>query len=83
MQKVLATLSEKYYNNRMNESIISIIRRGKTPQRGFDFTITRRVGKYNVDFLVVATHPTDASVRYEFTTKTQYSATKKLNDFFL
>ena len=61
----------------------SIVRRGKTPQRGFDFTITRRVGKYNVDFLVVATHPTDTDIRYEFTTKTKYSATKKLNDFFL
>jgi len=83
MQKVLAILSKKHYNNRMNESITSIIRSGKTPQRGFDFTITRRVGKYNVDFLVVATHPTDTDIRYEFVTKTQYSATKKLNDFFL
>jgi hypothetical protein len=63
--------------------INTLIKKGTTQNRKFNFEITKRVGKYNVDFLVVAVHPTDSDIRYEFVSKTQYAATKKLNGLFL
>lgn len=63
--------------------INTIIKKGFTQNRKFNFEITKRVGKYNVDFLVVAVHPTYSDIRYEFVSKTQYAAMKKLNSLFL
>ena len=67
----------------MTNTITTLIRSGKTPNRGFDFTITKRIGKYDVDFLLVATHPTDSDIRYEHVARTKYAANKRLKEMYL
>lgn len=68
----------------MNKNTVtSIIRSGKTPNRGFDFTIAQRIGEYKVDFLLVVNHPTDSDIRYEHVAKTKYAANKRIKDMYL